>query len=97
MRLVGTALRSIHHGPHEVWHGVSFLYRDADWGTPEPVVEQIEQEPLAAGFRVMVSAHVPVNPRIDLRILIEGDETGRVRYEATATARGDINTNRTGL
>ena len=97
MRLVGTALRSIHNGPHEVWHGVSFLYRDADWGTPEPVVEQIEQEPLAAGFRVMVSAHVPVNPRIDLRILIEGDETGRVRYEATATARGDINTNRTGL
>ena len=59
MRLVGTRLLSIHAGPHEVWHGVAFLYRDADWGTPEPVVEQIEQEPLAGGFRVSVRAHVP--------------------------------------
>ena len=97
MRLVGTRLLSIHAGPHEVWHGVSFLYRDADWGTPEPVVEQIEHEPLAGGFRVTVRAHVPVNPRIDLRITIEGTATGRVRYEGTATACGDIDTNRTGL
>ena len=97
MRLVGTRLLSIHAGPHEVWHGVSFLYRDADWGTPEPVVEQIDHEPLAGGFRVTVRAHVPVNPRIDLRITIEGADTGRVRYEGTATASGDIDTNRTGL
>ena len=97
MRLVGTRLLSIQSGPHEVWHGVSFLFRDADWFTPEPVVEQIEQEPLAGGFRVTVRAHVPVNPRIDLCITIEGAETGRVRYEGTATTCGDIDTNRTGL
>ena len=97
MRLVGTRLLSIHAGPHEVWHGVSFLFRNADWGTPEPVVEQIDHEPLAGGFRVSVRAHVPVNPRIDLRITIEGAATGRVRYEGTATACGDIDTNRTGL
>ena len=97
MRLVGTRLLSIHAGPHEVWHGVSFLFRNADWGTPEPVVEQIDHEPLAGGFRVSVRAHVPVNPRIDLRITIEGAATGLVRYEGTATACGDIDTNRTGL
>ena len=97
MRLVGTRLLSIHAGPHEVWHGVSFLYRDSDWGTPEPVVEQIEHESLAGGFRVIVRAHVPVNPRIDLHITIEGAATGRVRYDGTATACGDIGTNRTGL
>ena len=97
LRLAGTRLLSIHAGPHEVWHGVSFLFRDADWGTPEPVVEQIEHEPLAGGFRVTVRAHVPVNPRIDLHIRIEGTEAGRVRYEGTATACGDIDTNRTGL
>ena len=97
MRLVGTRLLSIRSGPHEVWHGVSFLFRDADWVTPEPLVEQIEQEPLAGGFRVTFRAHVPVNPRIDLCITIEGDATGRARYEGTATARGGIDTNRTGL
>ena len=38
-----------------------------------------------------------VNPRIDLRITIEGAATGLLRYEGTATACGDIDTNRTGL
>ena len=97
MRLVGTRLLSIHAGPHEVWHGVSFLFRDADWGTPEPVVDQIDHQPLAGGFRVDVRAHVPVTPRIDLHITVEGTDAGRVRYAGTATACGDIDTHRTGL
>ena len=97
MRLVGTRLMSISCGQHEVWHGVAFVFRDADWGTPEPVVEQLVHEPLAGGFRVTVLAHVPVTPRIDLRITIEAAATGRLRYEGRATASGDIDTNRTGL
>jgi hypothetical protein len=73
------------------------VYRDADWGTPEPVIDGIEHQLHANGFRVCVQAHVPVNPRIDLRINIDGDDTGRVRYEGVATPHGDIDTNRTGL
>ena len=82
---------------HEVWHGVAFLYRDTDWGTPEPVVDAVHPTIRPDSFTVTLQAHVPVQPSIDLSITIDGDSTGRVRYVATMTARGDIATNRTGV
>jgi len=38
MTLRGGQLIDLKLAGHEVWHGVTFLYRDPDWGTPEPVV-----------------------------------------------------------
>ena len=38
-RLRGTRLGPVCYDGHEVWHGVDFLFRDADWGTPAPVVD----------------------------------------------------------
>ena len=43
VRLQGTRLLALHAGGHEVWHGAWFLYRDTGWGTPEPVVDRLEQ------------------------------------------------------
>ncbi|TFY98552.1 hypothetical protein [Ramlibacter rhizophilus] len=97
VRVRGTRIVSIHAQGHEVWHGVAFLYRDSDWGTPEPVVEHIQHHANAQGFQVQVRACVPVQPPIELRITIDGDAAGRIRYEGVATPHGDIATNRTGL
>lgn len=97
LRLRGTRLLAIHADAHEVWHGVAFLYRDTGWGTPEPVVDEMNHTAQPDGFSVRLRAHVPVQPRIDLYIAIEGDSSGRVRYEAEAVAQGDIATHRTGL
>lgn len=97
VQLRGIRLLAAHAHGHEVWHGVAFLYRDTDWGTPEPVLDSVMHEPTPNGFRVLVSAHIPAGPGIDLRIEIEGDANGRIRYEGAAIARGDVDTNRTGL
>ena len=97
LRLRGTRLLPVHVGAHEVWHGVAFLYRDTGWGTPEPVVDEISHTIQPDSFSVRLRAHVPVAPRIDLWISICGESSGRVRYEASAVAQGDIATHRTGL
>ena len=49
VRLSGTRLLALHAGGHEVWHGAWFLYRDTGWGTPEPVVDRLEQLALGQG------------------------------------------------
>ena len=101
LALRGTRLLQLHaagheHGP-EIWHGVDFLYRDPDWGTPEPVVDRIEHSATVNGFQVRIEGRIPVEPAIDIRIEIDGDASGRLRYAATAVPRGDIDTNRIGL
>ena len=97
LRLRGTRLLPVHVGAHEVWHGVAFLYRDTGWGTPEPVVTEMNHTIGPECFSVRLRAYVPVQPRIDLCIAIDGESNGRVRYEVAAEARGDIATCRTGL
>lgn len=97
LRLRGTRVLDICAGQHEVWHGIAFLYRDPDWGTPEPVLDRIALEQGDDRFRAQLWAHVPTAPAIDLRLLIEGHADGRVRYTGTAVPRGDIATHRTGL
>lgn len=49
-------------GEHEIWHDVAFVLRDADWGTPGPVTEQVELSQASDGFRVRLEGHFPVAP-----------------------------------
>ena len=81
----------------EIWHAVAFVYRDADWWTPEPVIEQVELTPDRDGFRVRLHGRFPVSPPIRLRIDIEGTGEGRIRFSAEAVPSGDIPSNRIGL
>jgi hypothetical protein len=97
LRLQGTRLLAMEAAGHEVWHGAALLYRDPGWGTPEPVVDICECRLTDGGFTVDIHAHVPSTPRIDLRIRIDGDASGRVRYEGTFVPCGDIATQRTGI
>jgi hypothetical protein len=94
--LAGTRLGPLRFDGHEVWHGVAFLYRDADWGTPEPVVDSLEVTEFEQGFRVRLQGHVPAAQRIDFTIGIEAQER-TLRFDVTAVPSGDVRTNRTGL
>lgn len=97
MTLQRGKLLHIRCGEREIWHGVAFVFRDADWGTPEPVIEHIELSQDPDGFRVRLEAHFPVLPVIRLHIHIEGAGDGRVRFTAEAVPSADILCNRIGL
>ena len=82
---------------HEVWHGLAFVLRDADWGTPEPVFEHRCVETFDGGFSVRLEGGFPVTPPVRLVVSIEGHADGRLRFDAEATPEGDIEANRIGL
>jgi hypothetical protein len=94
--LRGTRLGPIAFDGHELWHGVDFLYRDPDWGTPTHIVDRIEHRQTVDGFRVRIEGHVSVEVALAFVICIEVSEL-HLRYEATAVASTDLVTNRTGL
>ncbi|MBB3178395.1 hypothetical protein [Variovorax sp. Sphag1AA] len=96
-QLRGTRLGPVCYDGHEVWHGVDFLYRDADWGTPKPVVDASTHRAHDDGFHAELRGHIDAGAaRIVFEVAIEA--RGRtLRYEATAHAERDIHTNRTGV
>jgi hypothetical protein len=94
------------HG-HEVWHGLAFLYRDADWGTPEPVFEQVQHHADAQGFVLELRGHIPCAPtdvagpaasdaRIALHLTVRASADGQVQLRAEATPTHPLLTNRCG-
>ena len=97
MLLRGTQLLNLRIGRAEIWHGVSFLFRDVNWGTPQPVVEQVDHEARVDGFSVRLNARIPTHPPMHIRVSIDGQLDGTLRYQATAVVHGDLATNRTGL
>ena len=97
MTLRGGHIVDLNVAGFEVWHGVSFLYRDPDWGTPEPVYQRIRQEVEAEGFSLQLEGYIPTLPAIDLVLTLHGDSQGTVKIQARAVPRGDILANRIGL
>lgn len=94
--LRGARLGPVRFDGHEVWHGVDFLYRDPDWGTPAAAIDSVDHVQHARGFRVSIRGRVLAAADIQFSIAIEAHE-GELRYEARATPRGDVATNRTGI
>ena len=84
-------------GDIEIWHGVAFLFRDADWGTPEPVVDRCESRISARTFLIRCDGHFPTSPEVAFRLDLEGTSAGVVRMSGEALSRGDILTNRLGM
>ena len=97
MTLRGGQLIDLKLAGHEVWHGVTFLYRDPDWGTPEPVFQKIAHEIKGEGFTLQLEGYIPTQPAIDLLLTLQGDSLGTVKLQARAIPRGDILANRIGL
>lgn len=97
VRLRGTRLLAMDVAGHEVWHGAAFLYRDAGWGTPEPVADRTSVEQREDGFTVRIEGHIPARQRIDLRIEITGGPAGSLTYDVRATPCADLPANRIGV
>lgn len=97
MVLEGGKLAQVRVGDIEVWHGVSFTFRDPDWGTPEPVTTEIDVRDQGDAFRVRYQGFFPTDPVIELRVTIDGTREGRLRFCGEALPAGDILANRLGL
>lgn len=81
----------------EVWHGVAFLYRDPDWGTPELVIEHFDCTASGAAFQLAYAGHFPTSPPIAVRVEIEGTSDGHISLRGEAVPDGDIQANRLGI
>lgn len=99
MTLRGSHIVDMKVAGHEVWHGVSFLYRDPDWGTPEPVFDRIthEVDGDGDGFTLRLEGRIPTEPVIDLLLTLKGDAQGAVEAHMRAVPRADMLANRVGL
>lgn len=94
LELQAGRLRRIRCGAHEVWHGLAFVLRDADWGTPEPEWREESVREHADGFEVELDGRWAIGIVYSLRL--RGDAHG-VHVEAEATAEADVAINRLGL
>ncbi len=97
LTLRGLKLWNLRSAGVELWHGVAFLFRDADWGTPEPIIEHIESTRSDLAFDLRIAGRFAVDPVIDFTLHIDGDPTGRVTVTGEAIPRGDIRASRIGL
>lgn len=105
--LVGGRFGPLRVNGHEVWHGLAFLFRDAAWGTPEPVFEQVQHHIEGQGFRLQLHGHIPCSPldvagvpaegaRILLEVQVQGDAQGQLHFLARATPTHALLSNRCG-
>ena len=97
LALRGPRIWHVRLGNVEIWHGVAFLFRDSDWGTPEPVVEQTGSTIAERTFLIRCTGHFPTSPVIDFRVDLEGFDSGCVRFSGEAVPRDDILANRLGI
>ncbi|MFM1855364.1 MAG: hypothetical protein RLZ83_673, partial [Pseudomonadota bacterium] len=101
-------LRHIRWGADEVWHGVGFVLRDAQWGTPQPLMRGVDLREEDAAFEI--EAHGAYNftagPReglpassdeVAFRMRIRGHARGWLQVDVQAEAGADVRVNRLGL
>ncbi len=86
MTLRGGHLVNLKVAGYEVWHGVTFLYRDPDLCTPEPVFQRTLHEVEGEGFSLQLEGYIPTQPAIDLLLTLHGDSQGTVKLQARAAA-----------
>lgn len=98
MNLHHGKLWNVRLGEVEVWHGLGFVYRDVDWGTPESVIDHMESAVSEDRFSIRCRGHFPTLPApLPFQVEIEGRGDGHIRFVAEATPSADVLTNRTGL
>lgn len=82
------------------WHGalvlraISYLLRDANWGTLAPVLSDLTIRETSDAFLVAYRATVP---GLTYEARIEGRASGALHFAGTARASADFLTNRTGF
>lgn len=92
------AIRRLSWNGIEVIRGVSYLLRDADWGTAHSALRQLHVEERADRFEVRFELHMTL-PEGGLTALarIEGTAEGDFSFRVAASARQPLRTNRCGF
>lgn len=107
LELVGGRFGPVYAHGHEVWHGLAFLFRDAAWGTPEPVFEVQHHHIEGSGFLLTLRGHIPCAPedvagqpaegaRIELALQVRGDAEGSLHCVVHAAPSHALLSNRCG-
>jgi hypothetical protein len=94
----GGGLRHVYWGPTEIARGISYLFRDRDWGTvPAEVLDVVVQED-ALRFELTFRLEMKT-PDGSLCALasVQGDACGHLTFAVTATPDSDLTTNRCGF
>ncbi len=85
-------------GDVEVWHGLAFVYRDIDWRTPEPIIDDIASTVGPETFELRIAGRFPTLPEgLPFEVRIEGRADGSLCFTAQATPVADVQTNRFGI
>ena len=91
-------LRHIRFGGVEIIRAVSFIVRDRNWGTYNPVLSNLVVDERPDGFTVSYDARAgDGHQAFRFSARIEGDSAGRLDFSATGHAETDFLTNRTGF
>ncbi|MBZ9935601.1 hypothetical protein LB518_04815 [Mesorhizobium sp. BR1-1-16] len=91
-------LRHIRFGGVEIIRAISFIVRDRNWGTYNPVIENLQVDERADGFTVSYEARAGDDRQaFRYSARIEADADGRLDFSATGLAETDFLTNRTGF
>jgi D-apionolactonase len=97
--LIDGALHEIRYEGVEVIRAVSFLVRDKDWGTCRPIVERVDVEQTAGGFRVAYEARC-VNPDghvLGYVLAVDCAADGALSFRSDVSAHTDFLTARCGF
>ena len=88
-------LRRIRCGALEVWHGLAFVLRDADWGTPQPELHVVDVQGDGHAFELRIEGRFAAG--LDYRLHAVGRADGSVHVDVEAVPRTDLHVNRVGL
>ncbi|WP_374378763.1 hypothetical protein [Dongia sp.] len=91
-------LRYIRYDGIEIMRAVSFIVRDKDWGTYNPVIANLAVTEGTDHFRVTYDAVAGDDAQsFDYQAVIEGRADGTLRFAGKGKAATDFLTNRTGF
>jgi hypothetical protein len=91
-------LRYIRYDGVEIMRAVSFIVRDKDWGTYNPILSNLSVVENTDGFRVTYDATAgDAAQSFRYQAVIEGSSKGVLRFAGKGEAATDFLTNRTGF
>ena len=91
-------LRHIRYAGVEILRAISFIVRDRNWGTYNPVISDLVVDERADGFTVTYKAlALDDNQAFRYSARIEGSADGRLDFSAEGSAENAFLTNRTGF
>ncbi|SCK54590.1 hypothetical protein VAR608DRAFT_5580 [Variovorax sp. HW608] len=94
----GGALRHVKWGRVEIARGVSYLFRDNDWGTVPAEVEDIQVETTSSRFVLTFSMKMRMpDGLLTAAARVEGSDAGTLAFDVIATPDAELSTNRCGF